>query len=168
MLDSLLIFAAVVIGGFGFWLRGSALFYNLTGRGATTARLVAWAMPLALLSLFVVSPLYALSIGVALFLGSILPWWKSLSLGRNSIDGTWAESALRHTGRGVLWTLPLSVVVFFAVGGYSFLLPLLTGALVVVPYEIGWRIQNEKLNPTEIGEIGFGAMIGLSLFLSLV
>ncbi len=86
MLESLLILVAVVVGAFGFWLRGSSYFYKLTGRGATTARIVAWSVPLALLSLFVVSPLYALAIGVALFVGSILPWWRSLSLGRNSID----------------------------------------------------------------------------------
>lgn len=166
MLEIALVIAATIVGGMGFWLRGSSLFYKLTGRGATTARIVCWALPLALLSLFVVDPIISVAIGVALFAGSVLPWWSSLSLGRNPADGTFLQAAIRHTARGFCWTFPVSVVVWYA--GGVWLLPLIAGLLVVVPYELGWRFHSEKFGATEYGEVGYGVMIGFALMTSLV
>lgn len=51
-----MILLGALVGAAGFWLRGAAVFALWTGRGATTARIVAWAIPLALLC-WVVTPL---------------------------------------------------------------------------------------------------------------
>jgi len=104
------ILAGAIIGGAGFWLRGAAVFQRITGRGATTARVVAWAAPLALLC-WVATPLawwWCVAIGAALWLGCLPGWWGSIDLGRNG--GAGPRDFALHTLRGVVWVVPVAAV----------------------------------------------------------
>lgn len=160
--------AGALIGAAGFWLRGAALFARATGRGATTARVVAWAVPLALLC-WAATPLpgcWALALAVALWLGSLPGWWGSIDLGRN--DGWWARDAALHTARGVLWGAPAAVVLWLAGGAWWW--PVLAGLACAPAYEIGWRLRpvGDARRPaaTEIGEILFGAAMGAAVLVA--
>ncbi len=151
-----------LLGGFGFWLRGSAHFEEWTGRGATTARIVCWAAPLGIFSWALgVPPLESAAIGVAAWLGCLAPWWGSLDMGRQ--EGTWLHDFVMHTLRGALWVLPIWLAVMVAFGSWW---PLLVVApLCGVVYELGYRLWPAR--GTEIGEAVFGALIGLALAQSL-
>lgn len=161
-----------LVGAFGFWLRGAALFRALTGRGATTARVVAWAFPLALVSWLAGAPAAAaVALGAALWLGCLPPWWSSTDLGRQA--GTWARDAFWQALRGALWTLPAGV----ALGAAGLLetdqTPLLAAlavaasGLVALPaYEVGWRLRppgTPGFGATEVGEALTGATVGGTL-----
>lgn len=153
-------FSAVTIPllAFGFWLRGSALFERLTGRGATTARLVCWALPCGLAWWALGgNPLYAAGAAVAAWLGTLLGWWGSLDLGRN--EGTWLEDFLLHTARGVLWTAPMAAVALVQHEAWWWMLGV--GALCGLLYELGYQLNEAR--GTEIGEFLFGAVIGAAM-----
>ena len=57
-----------LVGAVGFRLKGSAIFEQITGRGATTARIVCWAIPMGILSLYHVPWQYAFLVGLGFFL----------------------------------------------------------------------------------------------------
>lgn len=154
-----------LVGAFGFWLRGSSLFYALTGRGATTARLVAWAFPMGVVAWFGGIPtLLAAALFWAFWLGSVAPWWGSLDLGRG--EGAWRTDALAHLSRGVLWTLPAGVGLIamgYPEGG---LLVAASGLAALPAYELGWTIRppgTPAPGATEIGELLTGAAIGAAV-----
>lgn len=156
----LLAIVAPLILAAGFRLRGDAAFERWTGRGATTARIVCWAIPCGLVAWGLYGLWYVgLAMGVAAFLGAILGWWQSLDLGR--VEGTWLNDFAMHTLRGVLWTLPMAGVAFLGAGSPWPLL--VAGALCGVVYEIGWRF---KARQTEIAEAIFGGVIGVALVAS--
>ena len=150
---------AAIIGAAGFRLRGSVLWSQWTGRGIGTARLVCWATPLPLLCLCVAPWLLAPLLAAGLYAGSVLPWWRSLSLGRNAVDGSWIGAAARHTARGLLWAAGPAAALWWMDGAWW--LPLAAGALIVAPYEMGWRVDPTRA--TAIGEVGFGAMMGAAI-----
>lgn len=158
-----MIFFGALIGAIGFRLRGSALFEQWTGRGATTARIVCWAIPMALLADVPLEwlPLLAL----AFFLGAIPGWYGSLDLGRD--DGQVLKDWAIMTVRGVVWTAPPAAVMTFIDVPISFEL-LFVGLLCPVAYTIGWNtpsnINHIRQGP-ELGEVIFGAFIGASLTL---
>ncbi|MBR0653068.1 hypothetical protein GXW78_25655 [Roseomonas terrae] len=165
ILDLTRAFAGALIGAAGFWLRGAAVFARVTGRGATTARVVAWAVPLALLA-WLVTPLpwgWSLALAAALWLGCLPGWWGSIDLGRN--EGGWSRDAALHTARGVLWGAPAAVVLWLAGGGWWW--PLVAGLTCAPAYEIGWRLRpaGDPRRPaaTELGELLFGAALGAAV-----
>lgn len=164
-----------VIGGLGFRLRGWEGFERLTGRGATTARIVCWALPMALLARVAgASWPDAYAIGAGLYLGALAPWWRSLSLGANPADGPPLAQYLRHAARGLLWTLPAAAahgwsaaVGWWALGGDPLALDVWRPALILaasglacVPaYQIGaWTGGG-----TAHGELIFGAVMGAAV-----
>jgi hypothetical protein len=150
------------VGGFGFWLRGSALFEKWTGRGATTARITCWALPLGLFGWALgLPPIEASALAVAAWIGCLAPWWDSLDLGRQ--EGTWLRDFAWHTLRGALWVAPIWLVVLLSFGSWW---PLAVVALLCgIVYELGYRLWPAK--GTEVGEALFGALIGLALAQSL-
>lgn len=94
----------------------------------------------------------------AFFLGTVLPWWHSIDLGRiegntasdyalNAIRG-WCFTALSG---GVLWYLALPWQIGFV------------GLACPLCYTLGWlipsRVQNLQKGP-ELGEAIFGAVLG--------
>lgn len=179
MIISILTPAVLAIG---FRLRGAAKFQELLGRGATTARITVWAIPLIVLSWFLGLPIaVAVFLGIAAWIGCLLGWWESLDFGRH--EGTWLRDFLLHTLRGVLWTAPMAAVLLAAdmLLGISVYVPWMdisltlgvktswwwmlgVGSLCGLIYEIGYQISEE--HGTEIGEVLFGGLIGLALVLS--
>lgn len=148
-----MIFLAALLGGAAFWLRGSALFEQWTGRGATSARFM-WGGVVALLVLAggLWWPLFP-AVVLAAWLGCIPGWWGSLTL-------TTPQHYAMHAMRGVVWVLPLAVL--FEVAGAQGAVVLLSGAACVPAYWLGWRLLPSRA--TEIGEALFGAAIGAAVW----
>lgn len=149
-------------GALLFRLRGAALFQRITGRGKTTADAI-YAGCLAALAMpgwWQAAPL-----ALALWLGGRAGWWRSLTLGRNPMDGpVWRQWAL-HTARGLLWTAPAAALAWWLSASPR---PLLLAGLVCAPaYEAGWRLAGlGRLGGTEWGECLFGAAIGAALVIT--
>lgn len=156
---------AALVGGFGFWLRGAARFFEITGRGATTSRIAAWAIPMGLLAwLSGASPAVSAALGVAMWVGCLAPWCGSIDLGR--VDGTWGRDALRQAARGLLWTLPAGLVLVAAGSPIGGLVVALSGLAALPAYEVGWLIRpvgSSAPGATEVGEFLTGAAVGLTL-----
>ena len=151
-----------IVGGFFFWLRGSAVFEQLTGRGKTTADAV-WAFALTLLALaFGLWGWILLALFVGLWLGGRPPWWRTLTLGRNPNDSHLSvlDQWFLHAMRGILWTLPAGLALA-AFGNWWGLAFALSGILAPIFWELGWRTYPARA--TEIGEATFGAWIGFAL-----
>lgn len=142
----------------GFRLRGAAVFHEWTGRGATTARIVCFAIPCGLIAwgLGLAWP-WAIALGVAAWVGCLPPWWGSLDLARQY--GDYGQDFALHTLRGVVWVLPMAVVLFAA--GEFWPGMLLAGTACGAIYEAGYRIRES--HGAEIGEVGFGFVIGCAL-----
>ena len=179
------VLAAAASGAAMFRFHGSSLFARIFNRGATTARIVAWALPMAMISLGGypgVVPFTAVAFGF--WLGAIFPWWQTLSLGRVSevkmpllpssiaaalpgvaaflSESSWRRDAALHAVRGVLWVIPPAIAISYF-GGSPW--PLILSGLMCVPcYEIGWRAMPR--HATEIGELLFGSMIGAAAAVS--
>lgn len=148
-----------VVGGLGFRIRGAREFQTVTGRGATTARIVAWSLPLA--TMWAVwgpaAPGWWVIMVVALWLGSIAGWWGDLRLVE-------ARDVALHAARGVLWVLPAAVLVALKVELAPALALLVAGALCAPAYLLGWRLGGRlELGGTEWGELIFGAVVGAVL-----
>lgn len=176
----LLSILGIIAGGILFRIRGGAFGdeirkYIYKGYGATTSRLVVWSLPMTLL-LFLSQPSHAWWIYplffLSIYLGTIIGWWRSIDMGR--VEGKWFQDFVFQTIRGVLWTLPAAAVVFY-VGSISTMIALLVaGLLCGVLYELGWRVRlprsiaeskfDLRTGP-ELGELFFGAAIGLAITL---
>jgi hypothetical protein len=144
---------AAIIGGAAFWLRGSALFEQWTGRGATSARFT-WGAVLALVA--VCGGLWwplAPAVVLAAWLGCIPGWWGSLKL-----EGV--QQYAMHALRGFVWVLPLAIL--FEVAGAHGAVVLLSGAACVPAYWLGWRLLPSRA--TEIGEALFGAAVAAAVW----
>lgn len=162
-LDILLATLLTAGGAAIFRLRGSSLWHEWTGRGATTIRLI-WGTYLGAVA-FIVAPLawwVPPALAVAFWLGTIGPWWGSLDLGRN--EGSFARDFVLHTLRGFLWTLPAAAVLWFVVGWDAGWL-LVAGGLCGVIYAISGRVYAARA--TENAEWAFGAAITASLLTAL-
>lgn len=179
------IVSAIVAGGAFFRLRGSAAFERWVGRGASTARIIAWAMPMALITLGGVGTgwNFALMVG-AYWLGAIMPWFQSLSLGRVPeekmqvlpsfaanwfpslaaflVEDSWRRDAFMHSIRGLLWVLPPTIALVYTGGCWWAML--LAGLVCVPAYELGWRVSSR--HGTEVGEVLYGAAMGAAAALS--
>lgn len=177
---------AALIGGAGFRLRGSQLFHRLTGRGATTARIVVWATPMALIGLDGQPDFWPMVLLVlAFWLGAVFPWFQSISLGRRREvklplplmvailvpdrfeafyeENSWRRDAVMHALRGMLWVIPPALAMGWL--GHDWLPLMLAGLLCVPAYEIGWRVC-PKRHAVELGEVLFGAALGAATALS--
>lgn len=159
---------AAILGAALFWLRGSSKFEEWTGRGKTTGDAV-WAAGMGLLVFSMGASWYgAIALAIGMFLGGRLPWWRSLSLGRNAADGPEGLQYLRHAARGMMWVAPAALMA--SLGGMS-PYPLLVAGLFCVPaYVIGyaWREGDGSpySNPTAVGEMLFGAAIAVGAAVS--
>lgn len=170
----------LILGAILFRIRGGAFGdeirkYIYKGYGATTSRLVVWSLPMTFL-LFFSQPYHIwwvyLLFFLAMYLGTIIGWWRSIDMGR--VEGKWLPDFIFQTLRGVLWTLPAAAVMFY-VGSISTMISLLiAGALCGVLYELGWRVKLPKSiaeskfdlrTGPELGELFFGAAIGLAITL---
>lgn len=158
--------AGAILGGGAFRLRGWSGFARLTGRGATTARLM-WAIVMGAFAVAVGAAWpVASAVAVGLFLGSTLPWWQSITLGRDSRDGPAAWQYLRHAARGVLWTAPAAAMaagaaILVGMPWHPWAWLALAGLACVPAYDAGWRLR--PVSATEIGEVLFGAVIGAAV-----
>jgi cell division protein FtsW (lipid II flippase) len=153
----------IIVGAIGFRLRGDAIFHEITGRGAITARIVCWAVPMGLLSLSTVPWWASVWVTVGFFLGAALGWYGSLDLGRN--EGDPVKDRIIMTARGLVWTLPAALVVWqFDIGNAIALM--IIGLACPLFYELGYRTPSRipylRQGP-EVGEVLFGAAIGLAL-----
>jgi hypothetical protein len=153
----------LLVGAIGFRLRGDAIFHEVTGRGATTARLVCWAIPTGLLALATVPWWASVLVALGFFLGAMPGWYGSLDLGRR--EGSAVKDPLIMAARGLAWTiLPALVIWQFDVGNAIALL--IAGFACPLLYEAGYRIPSKipylRQGP-EVGEALFGAAIGLAV-----
>lgn len=156
-----------VIASLGFRLRGG-LFGQQIGWGSTTARLVAWALPMTIITFFMVPdyPLWAIvPTLLTWWVGCIFPWWHSLDMGR--LSGTLLQDALLHSLRGIIWVLlPVILVGFIAGPSLLLVIPLLASLLCGPSYMLGYYISEEisnRMGGTEYGELIFGFIVGLSV-----
>ena len=155
----------IIVGAIGFRLRGDAIFQEITGRGATTARIVCWAVPMGLLSLSTVPWWASFLVALGFFLGALPGWYGSLDLGHN--EGDPVKDRIIMTVRGLVWTLPAALVVWqFDIGNAIALM--IAGLACPLFYELGYRTPSKipylRQGP-EVGEVFFGAAIGLALTL---
>lgn len=154
-----------LIGAVGFRLRGSAIFEEITGRGATTARIVCWAIPMGLVSLYHVPWEWAWAISLGLFLGACPGWYHCTDLGRD--DGKVVRDYVIMTIRGLVWTLPAALVMaYFNTNASSAMM--IAGLLCPLAYTIGWKIPSKIKGlhqGPELGEFIFGGMVGASVIL---
>jgi len=163
---------ATFIGGLGFRVRGG-LWGERIGWGATKARFVAWATPMAFIQYFAwsQSAIWMIPIFIiAWWLGCLLPWWKSLDMGRD--EGPWWKDFILHSVRGIWWCLPPVLVMWGLTLSipFSTLLILGAGLLCGVVYEIGYQIKervSDFMQGSEYGEIIFGALIAATTTLVL-
>lgn len=176
---------AAGVGGAMFRIRGSAAFERWVGRGATTARIMAWALPMAMVTLGGIGHGWDFPImAFAYWLGAIAPWFQSLSLGRVPeekmqvlpsflarrwpslaaflVEDSWRRDAVMHAIRGMIWVLPPTIALVYTGGCWWAML--LAGLVCLPAYEIGWRVSPRR--GTEIGEVLFGAVVGAAAALS--
>ena len=96
----------------------------------------------------------------AFFVGTVLPWWGTIDLGR--IEGRKDRDYALNSLRGLCFTLPAGAVLWWlGLPWYAGLV----GLLCPICYEAGWRINSQikdlRQGP-ELGELIFGALVGLS------
>lgn len=151
----------------GFRLRGAAGFEAWWDRtfpalaqfgGATTARVLTWAIPCGIAWLLLGgSVLASLGVAVMTWVGCLAPWFKSIDLGRR--EGEFWTDFKMHTIRGMMWVYPAAIIIQMD-GGDGWIVAL-TGLTCAPVYELGYRIKETK--GTEIGEALFGTCIALGL-----
>lgn len=168
-LTVLAVVATATICGLGFRIRGglwNTKIEQYIHWGATTARLVAWATPTAILGTlwYGLAWYWLAALLIAAWIGCLPGWYGSIDMGRN--EGTWLRDFVVITIRGAFWTLPISAV--YAAAGLT--VPavglLLVGAAMGIWYELGWRTPSSVPGfnqGTELGELYFGLMFGLVL-----
>lgn len=153
--------ALIPLGALLFRIRGGWLDLPSTTLGRAV-----WSVGMTIIPAAITWRLAVLA--PALFLGCVLPWWKSIDMGRN--EGTLLEDALWHTLRGFLWVLPAVVAGWWAIGAWSSLL-LIPGGACAGLYELGWWTPSSVKDFTrgsEMGEVYFGASIGAALALAII
>ena len=180
----------IAVGAATFWLRGSALWHQLTKTGKTTGDF-AWAGALSVLALAAGYPLLAApGLVVALWLGGRLGWWGSLDMGTQG--HTVARDLLMHSARGFFWTLPAAayctgVTMWLGAGSLGGAAILAAIGLTAGPaWWLGYKLRPpvyqaihqpdgsihmhydaaDQKRPwaTEIGELVYGALIGAGLW----
>lgn len=154
-----------IIGAIGFRVRGG-LWNDKIKWGATTARLVAWSLPMSLITYTAFQfnqPLWYIPIFILTWwVGCLLGWWHSIDMGR--LDGNWTKDFILQSIRGLFWTLPTAIAVCLLTQSIpiSMIILLVSGLSCGICYEIGWRLSEKKpiMGGTEYGEFIFGLVIG--------
>ena len=162
----------LLLGASSFWLRGSAKFEQLTGRGKTTGDLV-WAALLGAFAMVGGLPWeWSLALVAAFFAGGRLPWWGSLDMG--TMAHSWGRDLVVHSARGLLWTLAAGLVMWFAGGGWQAVVLAASGLLAGPAWALGFQLRPPGKtsqgfpNATEVGELVFGGIIGVALALAVL
>jgi hypothetical protein len=144
--------AAALLAGAGRRLSGDSRFEKITGRGATTARLVCLAVPLGLLALLRVEWCAAACLGALVWAGATLPQRGQ------SLSG-WVDAAYL-LARGIGVGAVVAPLVWW-LGGVWWL-PALSGVCAPLAYWLGYRLWPRRA--TEVGEVGSYAAFGAALF----
>jgi hypothetical protein len=161
-----MVFLLIFLGAVSFRLRGGAIPLG----GTQIARVVYAALLTA--GAFIAHPAWFMPLLFpALWLGSIPAWWGSIDLGRNEtlrvwgIAPYWTDFA-RMAVRGFVFVALVFPIAYF----FGSWWPLLLSTLAPVCYEVGWRTPSDirflKRGP-EVGEAIFGALLGLTIYLSV-
>lgn len=150
--------ALIPLGAILFRIRGGWLRLPSTTLGRAV-----WSVGMTVLPVAVTLNWWLLLLAPALFAGCVLPWWKSIDMGRMEGD-LWVDAALQ-TARGVLWVLPAALLLAWLYQLAA--VPLVVaGLLCAIAYELGWRTPSDVRHFTkgaELGEVYFGGLIGLGL-----
>jgi hypothetical protein len=160
--------ATAFILGMGFRIRGG-LWGEQIGWGATTARIVAWAIPVALLCWAWYGFVWwiAIAVGVTAWLGTTFGWFGALDMGR--MQDTWIRDFLVMTAVGFTRMAVVAPVLWFAGFPVAAMAMCVAGATCGVVYELGWRTPSEIPGFTqgpEVGEFYYGIMVGLAIALA--
>jgi hypothetical protein len=176
MFTALAVVLSLVLMSMGNRLRGG-LWGSTFPWGDTVSRLLWWGGSTAVASLLLGAPWYAaLALIVAQWATATIPLFSSIDLGHD--EGTfWGDFGLL-TLRGVLGATGVAVVLFgvnhFTATHFLWWPVLLIGALESVAYTIGWTVAKPAAvdtgfnEPTEIGELIYGALIAAGLAVGLL
>jgi hypothetical protein len=153
--------------GIGFRMRGG-LWGDKIGWGATTARIVAWAIPVALVTWawYQFAWYFALATGVLAFAGATIGWFGGIDMGR--MHGTWIRDFTVMTLVGFVKMLGVALMIGLAGFHTGAVAVSIAGALCGVMYELGWRTPSTRpgfQTGPELGELYFGALVGLAISL---
>jgi hypothetical protein len=162
-LQQTILLSMIPLGAILFRIRGGWL--NLP---STTVGRMVWSVGMTVLPVAATMNWWLLLLAPALFLGCILPWWKSIDMGRN--EGRLIIDAALQTARGILWVLPAVALLYWQYE-WAALAALIPGLLCAAAYEAGWRIPSEVPHfsrGAELGEVIFGAMIGAGLASAII
>jgi hypothetical protein len=156
-----------------FRLRGGLLGPQLTEIfswwGSTPARILFWGIGIALISWLVLNNwVAALALLVLNYGDSVLGWWNSLGEGGPNGTFGFSKTFWLMAARGLLWVVPFAAVYgylghtyyWFALGIVCPLCYQLSGLIVM-------RQAPANRDIIPYGELFFGAIIGLSCWLSL-
>jgi hypothetical protein len=154
-------FIFTLIGAVLFRIRGGLLGdFGIRGVGTVASRGI-YAVGLALATAALMGDYRLALLAPALFVGCVLPWWKSIDIGTN--EGNPWRDALLTSLRGILFTLPAGVVLWWL--GYQWW-PGLVGILAGPLYALGWQVPSKVRGferGSAIGEALLGAIIGGSI-----
>lgn len=153
--------------GIGFRMRGGLWGENI-GWGATTARICAWAIPVALATWawYQFAWPYLLITGLLAFAGSTISWFGSIDMGR--MQGTWTRDFLIMTAVGFARMIGVAALLAYTGFWSGAIAVAVAGAMCGVMYELGWRTPSTLAGfgqGPEVGELYFGACVGLAISL---
>lgn len=154
--------------GMGFRIRGG-LWGDKIGWGATTARIVAWAIPVALVcwAWYAFAWYIAVAVGVMAWVGTTWGWFGALDMGRN--DHAWLRDFLVMSVVGFARMAVIAPVLVYVGLPMAALSICIAGALCGVLYELGWRTPSTKpgfYQGPEVGEFYYGSAVGLAIALA--
>lgn len=171
---------AALFGAFLFRLRG-----GWPALGSTFAARMFYANGMAIIAAAAASDLRMLLLVAPFYFGSIFPWFGSIDLGRN--EGSWLKDAALNGLRGFLFTIFPAIffpLINFIVNGLAWAFGFESVSLDVhfgwwyafvgftcpFLYALGWRTRSAIRNferGTPLGEVYFGAVLGLGLALAV-
>jgi len=160
----LLVLFLPLLGALLFRVRG-----GLFRLPSTTLGRAVWSVGMTVPIVGVTLNWWLLLLAPLLFAGCVLPWWKSIDMGRN--EGSYWVDVAFQTARGVCWVLPAVALMGWQYGFIAAAPLLIAGLLCAPAYELGWRTPSTIPGLTrgsEVGEVYFGFLIGLGLALTLV
>lgn len=100
----------------------------------------------------------------AFFIGTVLPWWHSIDLGR--IEGNTASDYALNAIRGLCFTAGAGAVLWYlGLPWYAGLVGLLCPLCYLIGWSIPSRVKNFQQGP-ELGEAIFGALVGATFALT--
>ena len=148
----------------GYRVRGSRLWREWTGRGVTTARIVAWGGSCAVAVLLCWPVPWWLPPGVMLaaWAGATPPQWGSIDIGHR--EGTWWRDLLVQSGRGLIGVSGIAALLALAGGAWWPVAGagVLAGPVYALAWSLGLDARHPELDePPEWAELLWGAGIAL-------